>query len=181
MLIWLLFLRMDISAQLRCTRASPLKSSIRPPSWRSNTGRATKTTPLGFGASPKILFDRDGTVERLRADVQRFLQDGKKEINARHLEQLRFDYDDEIRYARCDCGRRPDNRTPHARQQSLCSHRAYFDVRQEWTPPPKQRLAVIRDLSPDLYALLCAFYQQSELHEKIEIAQRMLPFVFPHK
>ena len=31
----------------------------------------------GLWSVAKILFDRDGTVERLRVDVQRFLQDGK--------------------------------------------------------------------------------------------------------
>jgi len=37
------------------------------------------------------------------------------------------------------------------------------------------------DVSPDLYALLCAFYQQGGLQEKIDIAARMLPLVFTNK
>ena len=57
----------------------------------------------------------------------------------------------------------------------------FFDVRQQWTPSPKQRLAVIRDMSPDLYVLLCAFYQHTEPQEKIDVAERMLPLVFPTK
>ena len=31
------------------------------------------------------------------------------------------------------------------------------------------------------YALLCAFYQEAGLEEKIDIAERMLPLVFPNK
>ena len=129
----------------------------------------------------KILFDRDGTVERLRADVQRFLQDGKKEINALHLEQLRFDYDDEIRYARAIAAEDPTTAHLTLANKVFALTGTFFDVRQEWTPPPKQRLAVIGDLSPDLYALLCAFYEQPGLQEKIDIGQRMLPLVFPNK
>ena len=144
--------------------------------WQSH-----KDDAAGLWSVAKILFDRDGTVERLRADVQRFLQDGKKEINARHLEQLRFDYDDEIRYARAIAAEDPTTAHLTLANKVFALTGTFFDVRQEWTPPPKQRLAVIRDLSPDLYALLCAFYQEAGLEEKIDIAERMLPLVFPNK
>ena len=113
--------------------------------------------------------------------MQRFLQDGKKEINALHLEQLRFDYDDEIRYARAIAAEDPTSARLTLTNKVFALTGTFFDVRQEWTPPPKQRLAVIRDLSPDLYAVLCAFYQEAGLQEKIDIAERMLPLVFPNK
>ena len=140
-----------------------------------------KDDAAGLWSVAKILFDRDGTVECLRADVQRFLQDGKKEMNALHLEQLRFDYDDEIRYARSIAAEDPTTANLTLTNKVFALTGTFFDVRQKWTPPPKQRLAAIRDVSPDLYALLCVFYQQPGLQEKIDIAERMLPLVFPNK
>ena len=140
-----------------------------------------KDDAAGLWSVAKILFDRDGTVERLRANVQRFLQDGKKQMNALHLEQSRFDYDDEIRYARSIAAEDPTTAHLTLANKVFALTKTFFDIRQQWTPPPKQRLAAIRDVSPDLYALLCAFYQQAGLQEKIDIAERMLPLVFPNK
>jgi len=140
-----------------------------------------KDDAAGLWSVAKILFDRDGTTERLRADVQRFLDVGKKEINALHLEQLRFDYDDEIRYARSIAAEDPTTAHLTLANKVFALTGTFFDVRREWTPPPKQRLAVIRDVSPDLYALLCTFYQQARLQEKIDLAERMLPLVFPNR
>jgi hypothetical protein len=135
----------------------------------------------GLWTVAKILFDRDGTVERLRVDVQRFLQDGKKEMNALQLEQLRFDAADQIRYARAISTEDPATSNLILANKVFALTGTFFDVRQQWTPSPKQRLAVIRDMSPDLYVLLCAFYQHTEPQEKIDVAERMLPLVFPTK
>ena len=144
--------------------------------WESHKDEAA-----GLWSVAKILFDRDGTVERLKADAQRFLQEGKKEINALQLEQWRFDANDLIRYARSISTEDPTTSNFILTNKVFALTAAFFDVRQKWTPPPKQRLTVIRDVSPDLYALLCAFYQEAGLQEKIDIAQRMLPLVFPNK
>jgi len=138
-----------------------------------------KDDAAGLWSVAKILFDQDGTVERLRADVQRVLQDGKREINATQLEQLRFDAADHIRYARSIAAKDPTTSNFILSNKVFALTATFFDVLREWTPPPKQRLAVIRDVSPDLYALLCAFYQQPGLLEKINIAERVLPLVFP--
>ena len=127
------------------------------------------------------MFDRDGTVEQLRADVQRVLLDGKSEINAAQLEQLRFDAADQIRHARSIAAEDPTTSNFILTNKVFALTGTFFDIRQEWTPPPKQRLAVIRGVSPDLYALLCDFYQEPELQEKIGIAERMLSLVFPNK
>ena len=104
---------------------------------------------------------------------------GKKETNALHLEQLRFDAADQIRYARAISTEDPATSNLILANKVFALTGTFFDVRREWTPPPKQRLAVIRDVSPDLYALLCAFYRQAGLQDKIGIAERMLPLVFP--
>jgi predicted nucleotidyltransferase len=144
--------------------------------WESHKDEAA-----GLWSVAKILFDRDGTVGRLKADVQCFLQEGKKEINALQLEQLRFDANDLIRYARSISTEDPTTSYFILTNKVFTLTETFFDVRQKWTPPPKQRLAVICDVSPDLYALLCAFYQDAGLPEKIDITQRMLPLVFPNK
>jgi len=140
-----------------------------------------KDDAAGLWSVAKILFDRDGTVEQLRAEVQRVLLDGKSEINAAQLEQLRFDAADQIRHARSIAAEDPTTSNFILTNKVFALTGTFFDIRQEWTPPPKQRLAVIRGVSPDLYALLCDFYQEPELQEKIGIAERMLSLVFPNK
>jgi hypothetical protein len=55
----------------------------------------------------------------------------------------------------------------------------FFDLRQEWTPAPKQRLGKIKEIDPDLYDLVAPFYSDSaNLKQKVEIAKKIIPLIF---
>lgn len=55
----------------------------------------------------------------------------------------------------------------------------FFDIRQLWTPAPKQRLEVIKKMNSNFYLLLETFYKENTgLSQKVEIAKDMLPIIF---
>ena len=55
----------------------------------------------------------------------------------------------------------------------------FFDLRQQWTPAPKQRLSKIKNLSMEFYSLLEQFYRDDvTINDKLQIARMMIPVVF---
>ena len=55
----------------------------------------------------------------------------------------------------------------------------FFDVREEWTPAPKQRLGAVKKVNPQFYSLLEDFYkEEGAVEAKLEVAKKMVPLVF---
>ena len=55
-----------------------------------------------------------------------------------------------------------------------------FDLRQRWTPPPKQRLELLMRDDCAIYDLVVAYYQEASLPGQIMIARAVFDAVFEH-
>lgn len=138
-----------------------------------------KDDAAGLWAVAKVLFDKDGTIERLKTKITEVLDAGKKPIDEYQLGQFRFDAEDILKYAESILASDPTSANLILTNKIFALTELFFDIRQMWMPAPKQRLAEIQKISPDFYALLKAFYQeQITLKDKLEAAKKIVPLVF---
>lgn len=138
-----------------------------------------KDDAAGLWAVAKILFDKDGTIERLKTKITEVLDAGKKPIDEYQLGQFRFDVEDVLKYIEGILASDPTSANLILTNRIFALTELFFDIRQMWTPAPKQRLTEIQKISPDFYSLLKEFYQeQITLKDKLETAKKIVPLVF---
>lgn len=127
----------------------------------------------------KVLYDKDRTIERLQTKVEELLKVGKKPYDQWHLGQVRFDVEDLFRYVEHELSYDPVTANLLLYNKVFALTEAFFDLRQQWTPAPKQRLAKIKKVSMEFYALLEQFYRDDvAIEDKLQIARKMIPVVF---
>jgi predicted nucleotidyltransferase len=127
----------------------------------------------------KILHDKDGTMQRLEGRVKELLSAGKKPIETSELGHLRFDIEDQLKYVEIISDSDPTTANLMLTSKVNALAELFFDIRQMWTPAPKQRLAIIREIDPDFHSLLQQlFREQVALNDRLQIARRMVPRVF---
>jgi len=142
--------------------------------WESHTDDAA-----GLWAVAKILFDRDGTVERLKKKISGVLDAGKKALAEYQLGQFRFDAEDQLNYVKGILDSDQTTANFILTNKIFALTELFFDIRQLWIPAPKQRLERIKEISPDFYSLLEQFYQeQVSIKEKLAAAQKIIPIIF---
>ncbi len=138
-----------------------------------------KDDAAGLWAVAKVLFDKDGTIKRLETKIKEVLDAGKKSIDEYQLGQFRFDAGDILKYVESILASDSTSANLILTNKIFALTELFFDIRQMWTPAPKQRLEEIQKISPDFYALLTRFYQeQITLKDKLEIAKKIVPIVF---
>jgi hypothetical protein len=133
----------------------------------------------GLWEVAQILYDKDGTVKELQNEVEAFLKEGKQPINELQLGQFRFDAEDQVKVS----GLLFDNDQTTANfiltNKIFALTGLFFDIRQLWTPAPKQRLQKIKEIKPELYIALHDFYSESvTFKDKLEIAKKIIILVF---
>ncbi|MBV7333131.1 nucleotidyltransferase domain-containing protein [Chloroflexi bacterium TSY] len=132
-----------------------------------------------FWTIAKVLVDKDGTIQSLQKSAEKLLQAGKQPIDKFQLGQWRFDAEDHWRYLESILDTDPVTANMMLTNKVFGMTGAFFDVRCLWTPPPKQRLAILAELSPEFHALLRDFYQDGlEIKARLHIARQMVPIVF---
>lgn len=138
-----------------------------------------KDDAAGLWAVAKILFDKDGTVERLKTKIKEVLDAGKKAIDEYQLGQFRFDSEDQLKYVETILASDLTTANLILTNKIFALTELFFDIRQIWTPAPKQRLIEIKKISPEFYSLLKEFYHESiTLSEKLGIAKKIIPIIF---
>tara|TARA_B100000745_G_C20090113_1_gene372612 strand:- start:368 stop:1021 length:654 start_codon:yes stop_codon:yes gene_type:complete len=138
-----------------------------------------KDDAAGLWEVAKILFDKDGTIERLKIKIKEVLDAGKKPIDKYQLGQFRFDVEDQLKYVEHILASDPTTANLILTNKVFGLTELFFDIHQMWTPAPKQRLKEIEKLSPEFYSLLKQFYQeQVAIKDKLEVARKITPIVF---
>jgi len=106
------------------------------------------------------------------------IKQGKKPIEEDQLKQFRFDAEDQIKYIEFILDNDPITANFLLNNKASTLTELFFDIRQLWTPAPKQRLAKIKELSPELYSLLEEFYDENVFREKLQTAKQIVPIIF---
>lgn len=125
-----------------------------------------------------MLFDRDGTVVRLQRVGHEIRAKGKAPLTDEQYAHDKFDAYDQLKAVEKLAKR--DRTTARLLLSSIVFHltERFFDIRQLWTPPPKQRLTVLKRIDPKLYNLLVSYYDEGSLLGQINIAKSILTIVF---
>lgn len=141
--------------------------------WRSKLDDAASLWEVA-----KILFDRDGTVDSLQSKIRIALDKGKPIIDSSQKEQFKFDAEDQIKYVEYIKSTDIPTANLILNNKVFDLTSKYFDLRQLWTPAPKQRLLKVEELEPELFADLVEFYSEYNLDKKIDIVKRIVGRVF---
>ena len=127
----------------------------------------------------KIVFDKDGSVQNLKEKAEQIIKLGKKPIDEYQLGQFHFSSEDEIRAVETMVESNSVTANLVLSKTVLGLTELFFNIRQEWTPAPKQRIIKIREIKPELYSVLEKFYQDGNtLKNKIESAKEIVKLVF---
>lgn len=102
----------------------------------------------------KVLFDREGTIERLKIFGLQLIRAGKPVLAEWQIQHSKFDCYDSIQ-----CAERTAPSDPYTAQLLLYDRLSsltelYFNLRAQWTPPPKQRMAVFRRTDSTMCSLI---------------------------
>lgn len=126
-----------------------------------------------------MLYDKDGTIERLQTKVEEMLKAGKKPYDKFQLGKLRFDAEDQLRYVEHELSTDVVTANFILSNKVFALTEVFFDLRQQWTPAPKQRLSKIKIVSGEFYTLLEQFYRDDvTVKDKLQLARKMIPIVF---
>lgn len=136
----------------------------------------------GLWQVAKILYDKDGTVEGLQNNAKTLLMEGKQPINELQLDQFRFDSEDQIKVSGLLFENDPTTANFILTNKVFTLTSLFFDIKQLWTPAPKQRLERIKEIKPELYYALHDFYTESTTFKyKLEIAKKLLVWFLKYK
>ncbi|HJR82180.1 MAG TPA: nucleotidyltransferase domain-containing protein [Anaerolineales bacterium] len=141
--------------------------------WNSNPNDAIELWNVA-----KILFDRDGTVKRLRQAGNEIRAKGKPSLRVDQYEHFKFDVHDQLKAIKEFAKSDPTTARMLLSAKVLQLTELFFDIRQLWIPPPKQRLAVINNMNHDLHDLFARYYYEHSLREQINIVHSIVPMVF---
>ncbi|HZY36109.1 MAG TPA: nucleotidyltransferase domain-containing protein [Mucilaginibacter sp.] len=132
----------------------------------------------GLWAVAKVLYDKDGTIGKLKNEIQQVLDKGKEPIDECQLGQFRFDAEDTLKYVGHIADADPTTANLILTNKVFTLTELFFDIRQMWIPAPKQRMEKIKEISPGFYTLLTEFYGDKPLWQRLEIAKKIPPTVF---
>jgi len=127
----------------------------------------------------KILYDKDGTIETLKQEAENVIREGKKRIDSYQIGQFKFSAEDEL--SAVESLIENDSTTANLVLQKTVSSltELFFDLRQLWTPAPKQIFKKIQEIKPELYTLLQDFYAtEQSLKAKLKTARAIVSSVF---
>jgi predicted nucleotidyltransferase len=145
--------------------------------WKSNPNDAANLWEVA-----QVLFDRDGKISNLKSETLEFLASGKKALDSKSKAQLQFSAEDTLLAVKNL--RETDVTTANLvlEKTVLTLTEQYFDIRQLWTPAPKQRINKIKEIDRDFYSVLSEYYTESAtLNKKIELSEGMIRLVFTDK
>ncbi|VAW32945.1 hypothetical protein MNBD_CPR01-368 [hydrothermal vent metagenome] len=141
-----------------------------------------KDDAAGLWAVAKILYDKDETIKKLETKIKKVLEAGKKPIDEHQLGQFRFDSEDQFKYVENIMVSDSTTANLILANKIFILTELFFDIRQIWTPAPKQRLAKIQELSPEFHSLLQGFYKEDvKILERLNIARKIIHLVFNDK
>jgi hypothetical protein len=129
----------------------------------------------------QILYDRDGTMARLQRVGQTIRDQGKAPLDPVHVAHMVFDIRDQLQAVADLTPHDPITARMIVSTKIVQLTELYFDLRQRWTPPPKQRLGILRQDNPEVYDLVVAYYTEHELPRQIAIARALFAAVFSHR
>ncbi len=133
---------------------------------------------FGLWSVAKVLYDKDGTIERLKEEAYKIIEAGKKPIDEYQKDQYKFSAKDELVAVKSKIETDPATANLVLQKSALFLSDLFFDLKQIWSPAPKQRLTQMKEVSPELGKLFEQFYIVPTLEERISLVEKIIPLIF---
>ena len=132
-----------------------------------------------FSQVAKVLYDSDGAAARVRDHAAAILAEGKPPMDDARRAWSRWASEDRLDAAAGLAADDPAAASMVLHERVLELTATFFDVRGEWTPPTKRRVARIADLDPGLGGLLTQIYADgASFKDQLSLARRMVPLIY---
>ena len=120
-----------------------------------------------------MLFDRDGTGERLKEFGKKLCEEMPPEVSESTLAHLRFDFEDSLKAIEGVMEKDPATASLllHKNVSGLINF--YFDLERIWRPAPKQQLEQILVHNAELGKLFQDFYMNENLSGQLAVAKKL--------
>lgn len=136
--------------------------------WQNN-----KYDAVGLWIVAKVLFDRDGTGEKLKNFGKEMCEETPPEVSESALAHLRFDFEDSLKAIEGIMGKDPATASLllHKNVSGLINF--YFDLKRIWRPAPKQQLQEILICDAELGNLFRDFYTNENLSGQLAVVKKI--------
>lgn len=126
----------------------------------------------------KVIYDPNNVFDELRTIVNKIEKQGKKKLTDKAIRHFRFDVDDRIRVI--EYLKEQDFATANYFLSVLGDQAMslYFDLRQIWTPPPKQRISYLREHDKKVAQLAEELFSERLIAERIAAAKSLIDAIF---
>jgi hypothetical protein len=144
--------------------------------WQSH-----KADGVGLWNVGKILYDRDGTGERLRQYGQSLCTELPSQLDESQVVHARFDFEDSLKAINSIKGHDAATASLLVHKKVADSIEVFFGLKRTWSPAPKQQLQTIREQDLVLAGFLDRFYTETNLDGKINLANNISAHIFGMK
>jgi predicted nucleotidyltransferase len=128
----------------------------------------------GLWEVAEILYDADGTMARLETRARAMLAEGCPRLDAAQLAHARFDAEDLLRHVEDVVDADPATASMLLARLVERLTEVAFESRGAWIVPPKQRLARIGVMDPELGADVRRFFVEPLVGRRLELARRIV-------
>ncbi len=123
---------------------------------------------VGLWKVARVLYDRDGTGERLKEFGAKLCQEIPPEVDSSTLAHLRYDFEDLMRAIEASKASDPARASLLLHKKAANLIGVFFDLRREWHPAAKKQLAEIDSRDANLGQMLKSFYLAHDVDQQIE-------------
>lgn len=126
----------------------------------------------------KIVYDPEGVMEELKQFIFEIRDKGREALTEKQVHHFKFEKEDKIKAA--EYLQNTDLATASLYLQALCQElvELYFELNQQWTPAPKQRLPYMRKSDPDMAKMFDELFTAESFEKQLEETKKVLSFLF---
>lgn len=126
----------------------------------------------------QIVYDKNGVMKELQTFVYHLRDRGKPTLDKKKVAHFKFDKEDKI--SALESLKNTDFATANLYLQNLALETLalYFDLRQIWTPAPKQRLKYLRKNDSTIGKLYDDFYLSQNFDQQLSIVKEIVRILF---
>jgi hypothetical protein len=126
-----------------------------------------------------VIFDRDGTIDRLRLKAKEIEGKGKEGLDDIKRNYFTFEVRDQINAVKTLASTNPTTANMLLSNKVFQLIELYFDLRRLWRPAPKQFMEVLQAVDIEFAQLVTEFYSSgTSLERKIVVAEKITGIVF---
>lgn len=126
----------------------------------------------------KIVYDPKGEMEKMKEFVSAIKEKGKPQMDTKKRRHLQFDAEDKVRAV--EAMQQKDVATANLQLSRLGNEvlELYFDLRQLWTPAPKQQLGYLRENDKETAQLFDTYFKEERLGNRLVAIQKIIKRLF---